>query len=74
MAIYDIAHHSVTIVTKGANICIRGIWYEVIRTTTEQDEPGQFTTFATILEIDDNADDAGKEPITVNLDITEYSY
>jgi hypothetical protein len=73
----DIAHKAVRIPLKGANICIKGIedrWYVVLRTTTEQDEPGQFTTFVTLLRISDESDDLGEEPITRNLDLLDYTY
>jgi hypothetical protein len=74
MAHFDIAHDSVTILRKGSSICMRDIWYEVIRTTTEQDEASEFVTFVTLLELTADGDDSGKAPVVHNLDMIEYTY
>lgn len=74
MANYDMAHDSVIIPLKGANLSIRDIWYVVVRTVTEQDEPGQFVTMVTLAEIDDEGDILDKAPVQHNLDNLEYTY
>jgi hypothetical protein len=42
--------------------------YVVLQSTTYQEEAGQFVTKYRILEVSDEGDDLGKEPITVNSD------
>jgi hypothetical protein len=70
----DIAHKAVRLPLKGVTLAIGGKWYEVLRTVTEQDNPGEFVTTATIAELDDEGDRLDKAPIDVNLDMLDYSY
>jgi hypothetical protein len=74
MAQYDIAHDSVIIARVGTSLCIKDIWYEVMRTVTEQDNEGEFVTMVTLHPTDDIGDLVGEETITVNLDMMDYTY
>lgn len=68
-----LGHKSVVIPCKGTNICISDIWYVVLSTVTYQDEPGFFTTHATILELDAEGEDLGNDTKSVNLDMVDYT-
>ena len=74
MAQYDIAHDSVIIARVGTSLCISDIWYEVMRTVTEQDNEGEFVTMTTLRQVDDNGDLMDNGDITVNLDMMDYNY
>lgn len=74
MAHYDILHDSVVIPRVGASLLIKDIWYEVMRTVTEQGNEAEFVTMVTLRPVDDDGYIPGAESITVNLDMTDYSY
>lgn len=65
-------HKMVQIPVNGTNICMKGIWYQILSTVTYQDEPGVFVTHATLLELSGEGEDAGKDTISVNLDMHDY--
>lgn len=75
MGHYDIVHDSVITPRVGASLLINDIWYEVMRTVTEQDDESQFVTMVTLRPVDDDGYTLeDMESITVNLDMMDYSY
>jgi hypothetical protein len=69
----DTIHKTVEIPMMGATIAIKGKCYEVLETVTKQVARGQFTTFATLVEIDDEGDETDIVLESVNLDMVDYT-
>lgn len=64
----DVGYTTVQIDTVGTYVSYQGGQYEVTRTATYQDAPGQFTTIVTLHPIDDEMDRTDEAPIEVNTD------
>lgn len=60
--------YTVTVPMLGTPVSYEGKYYELLGTTTYQGKAGEFSTNALLLEVDDEGNDAGASPITVNLD------
>lgn len=59
------------ILASDTYVTYKGELYVVVHTITYQDRPAQFTTHALLLPVDDDGEDLGKDPITVNLDMCD---
>lgn len=68
----DTAKYFELLPNVGQIIKIQDKWWEITKLESMSEESGQWVTYATCQEVDDEAADVGNEPIKVCLDSIDY--